>query len=451
MDVRKGQSPGKLERGDFLARFRNLFWDPVFEKFANELSSIGEVAWQAHAEGRKSPVTQKAGPDFADPDYDLSVEWLAARRAIAAAEKRWRDRTTQRRVLLICASPRTDDTCPGEMSKTYRLAMAAKDRLAADCEVDFLDLSRITNGKLELVIAPVDLNETVRHICGICRPEMEARGTVLNVQLDESAGLIMADAARLHQVLWNVLKNAVKFTPREGAITITTERLSEDRCAVRVTDSGIGIAPDMLPRVFDAFEQGGAAVTRRFGGLGLGLAISKAIVERHGGSIRAESDGLGYGATFIVELPGKIPFAPVDSSVIDAAGTDHSENTEPQPLKLLLVEDHADTARTLSRQLTAAGFMVDTASDVATAISAAKSRPFDVLVTDVGLPDGTGYDVLNSVHTLCPAPAIVLSGYGLEEDRRRSRQAGFAEHLVKPVRVAKLIEAIRRVGASQFH
>lgn len=144
MDVRKGQSPGKLERGDFLARFRNLFWDPVFEKFANELSSIGEVAWQAHAEGRKSPVTQKAGPDFADPDYDLSVEWLAARRAIAAAEKRWRDRTTQRRVLLICASPRTDDTCPGEMSKTYRLAMAAKDRLAMDCEVDFLDLSRIT-------------------------------------------------------------------------------------------------------------------------------------------------------------------------------------------------------------------------------------------------------------------------------------------------------------------
>jgi len=172
---------------------------------------------------------------------------------------------------------------------------------------DLLDLSRITSGKVELKIEAVDLNEAVRHVCAICRPQLVEQDVCLKTDLGINAGIITADPARLRQVLWNVLKNAVKFTPAQGTIRVSTARLDRDRCEVRVQDSGMGIPPDVLPRIFNAFEQGEAHITRRFGGLGLGLAISRALVELQGGTIRAESEGQSKGATFIVELPGRRP------------------------------------------------------------------------------------------------------------------------------------------------
>ncbi len=306
---------------------------------------------------------------------------------------------------------------------------------------DLLDLNRITSGKLPLHLEPLDLNEAVREVCNTCRPPLRDQSMRLETQLDEAAGLVAADRARLQQVLWNVLKNAIKFTPEEGAIRVTTQRLDRARCEVRVQDSGIGIPAEVLPRIFNAFEQGDAKVTRQFGGLGLGLAICKALVELHHGSIRAESAGPGQGSTFIIELPGATPAAlakPDDAALVEEGKT--------RQLRLLLVEDHADTALTLSRLLRRAGFVVVAAADVASAAARAEAEAFDVLISDLGLPDGSGYEVIRRVRAHQIVPGIAMSGYGMDEDVRRTREAGFTEHLVKPVEVTQLIAAIRRVA-----
>jgi PAS domain S-box-containing protein len=260
---------------------------------------------------------------------------------------------------------------------------------------DLLDLSRITSGKVELDIEPVDLNETVRHVCRSCRSQMREKGIRLETELCDAAALIAADSARLQQVLSNVLINAIKFTPENGTILVKTARRVGGRWEVRVQDSGIGISAEALPRIFDAFEQGGVKVTRQFGGLGLGLAIAKSLVELLRGSIRAESAGLGQGSAFIVELPE----AETDS-VCKAPQFAPVENGNPSKMRLLLVEDHHDTARTISRLLRSAGFAVTTATDVATASAAADREPFDVLVSDLGLPDGDGYEIMRRVRAI---------------------------------------------------
>jgi CheY-like chemotaxis protein len=235
----------------------------------------------------------------------------------------------------------------------------------------------------------------------------------------------------------------VKFTPAQGNIRVTSARLSPERCEVRVRDSGIGIPPEVLPHIFEAFEQGDARVTRQFGGLGLGLTIAKALVEQHGGSIRAESAGAGQGATFIIELPGDHP------ALTAVAQPAVPEAEVPARLRLLIVEDHADTARALQRLLGKAGFVVSTAGKVAEALALAGREKFDLLISDLGLPDGTGYDVMAGLQKVQPLPGIAMSGYGMDEDVSKTREAGFSEHLVKPVEVTQLIAAIRRVVESQ--
>ena len=304
---------------------------------------------------------------------------------------------------------------------------------------DLLDLSRIASGKVELKSEAVDLNDAVRQVCRICQPQLVEQNVRLETDLDDEVSCIPADPARLQQVLWNILKNAVKFTPAEGVVRVSTARLGPDRCAVRVRDSGIGIPPDVLPRIFDAFEQGDAHITRQFGGLGLGLAISRALVELHGGTIRAESEGQGKGATFIIELPGA-PVLPASIPTVTPGGTNGSAQ-----IRLLLVEDHTDTARTLARLLRAAGFEVVAAADVASAIATAEREKFDLLVSDLGLPDGDGYQIMRAVRARRIIPGIAMSGYGMEEDMLKSREAGFTEHLVKPIDIPQLIAAIQRV------
>jgi PAS domain S-box-containing protein len=305
---------------------------------------------------------------------------------------------------------------------------------------DLLDLNRIASGKLPLTIAPVDLRATIRNACEICGPSARERGIRIETEFDPATGLVAGDAVRLRQVLWNVLSNAIKFTPENGVIRVMTRRLDDARCEVRVGDSGIGIAPEMLTRIFDAFEQGGTIVTRQFGGLGLGLAICKALVELHQGSIRAESDGAGKGATFVIELPSAASPMKATDAVGLTAGTPDSRQ-----LRLLVVEDHADTAHTLARLLRGAGFAVSVAADVASALAAIERESFDVLISDLGLPDGSGNDVMRALRARGAVPGIAMSGYGMEDDLRRSREAGFSEHLVKPIALGKLKEAIRRV------
>ncbi|MDI1312266.1 PAS domain S-box protein [Prosthecobacter sp.] len=306
---------------------------------------------------------------------------------------------------------------------------------------DLLDLSRITSGKLTLDIEAVDLNEIVRQVSSICSPQLSEQLVFLEVELDGEAGMVAADSARLQQVLWNVLKNAIKFTPESGVIQVSTLRRNDGFCEVRVQDPGIGIPAERLPHVFNAFEQGGTKITRQFGGLGLGLAICKALMELHHGSIRAESAGVGQGATFIIELPSKTMTTTAKIRLMSP----QPSITLP-PLKLLLVEDHADTARILSRQLVRAGVTVTQASDVSSAIKLLEQESFDLLVSDLGLPDGSGYDIMRRASALRGIPGIAMSGYGMEEDMRRSREAGFSEHLVKPIDLRELITAIRSVS-----
>lgn len=349
-------------------------------------------------------------------------------------------RTPLTPVLMTVDSLQHDDS----LSLTIRedLAMMKRNiQLETKLIDDLLDISRISSGKLVLHVSALDLNDAVRNVCRICGPLVRERGIELQTRLDRKGGVINADSARVQQVLWNVLMNAIKFTPAKGVIHVSTAWISGDHCEVRIQDTGGGIAPEVLPHIFNAFEQGGAGVTRQFGGLGLGLAICKALVELHHGSIRAESLGIGQGATFIVELPGRAMTATAKIRLAAPA-----QKVEAGHLRLLLVEDHPDTERTLGALLRRAGFTVVTASNVTAGIATAREQSFDVLVSDLGLPDGTGYDVMRNVHSILGIPGIAMSGYGMEEDLRRSREAGFSEHLVKPIDVAELIATIRRVA-----
>jgi len=305
---------------------------------------------------------------------------------------------------------------------------------------DLLDLSRITSGKMELKREAVDLNALVHHAFGICQAQLLEKEINLDLDLCPNIGRISADPARLQQVIWNLLKNAVKFTRVGGNVRITTARLDNGHCELRVSDDGIGITPDALTRIFNAFEQGDPATTRQFGGLGLGLAISRALIDLHGGSIHAESEGKGKGATLIMHLPSDML-------------PDDSFQRKPVPdvlvketLKLLVVEDHSDTALALKNLLTKSGYAVTMANNIATALSMAGTEKFDVVISDLGLPDGDGIEMISQLQKLQAIPAIAMSGFGRDEDIRRSRDAGFNAHLVKPVDFAQLKAAIAQVA-----
>ena len=337
--------------------------------------------------------------------------------------------------VLMTAAVRERDP---DLTETIRAEMAMIRRnveLETKLIDDLLDLSRITSGKLTLQVEVLDLNTAVNQVCDICRSQIQEKGIELSFDLNTSIAPVNADASRLQQVLWNVLKNAAKFTPEGGSIHVCTER-DDSRVQVQIQDSGVGIAPEVLPKIFDAFEQGDARVTRKFGGLGLGLAISKALVELHGGSIRVESPGVGEGCTVTIELPAASHQA--SKLVIDRRNVLPPE----QLLRLLIVEDHADTALLLKRLLEGSGFAVETAGSVAEALKVADSAHFDVLVSDLGLPDGSGCELMRQMRDRHPLKAIAMSGYGMEEDVRRSREAGFSEHLVKPVDISSLERAI---------
>jgi len=243
------------------------------------------------------------------------------------------------------------------------------------------------------------------------------------------------------------LKNAAKFTPDRGEIYVSVSAVDGDHLRIQVRDTGIGIAPEVLPKIFEAFEQGDDSVTREFGGMGLGLAISKGLVEMHGGTIRAESGGKQRGSTFTVELPS--------ISRQDHAHTTPAErNGSNGDLQVLVVEDDADTARVLSRLLGASGHNVKTAGSAAAALELAgmannSGEPFDVMVSDIGLPDKTGYELMQAIKDRYSIKGIAMSGYGMDEDLRKSREAGFSDHIVKPPNFVQLERMIRRVVAQE--
>jgi PAS domain S-box-containing protein len=306
---------------------------------------------------------------------------------------------------------------------------------------DLLDLTRISRSKLELHFTNVDLHARLRHVVQICDSDIRSKQVELKVNPNAEQHHVQADAARLQQVLWNLLKNAVKFTPPEGQITVRTENTDDGHIRVVVQDTGMGIAPEVLPRLFIAFEQGGRNVTRQFGGLGLGLAISKSIVELHGGTLTASSAGKGKGATFTLELPTVLP----EASTTPRIGLEDDSTLNMRGRRVLLVEDHVDSVKIMSRLLESYGFEVRVAGSVASALQAIQAAEFDLLISDIGLPDGSGLDLMRQVRLKSSVKAIALSGYGMEEDIRKSTQAGFLAHLTKPVSLQKLDAILREV------
>ncbi|XXX81903.1 PAS domain S-box protein [Sorangium sp. So ce134] len=308
---------------------------------------------------------------------------------------------------------------------------------------DLLDLTRVVRGKLELVTQTVAARTVLEHAMEICADEVDAKSIRLTLDVAPGEHWVSADVARLEQVVWNLLKNAVKFSYPGSQIELCCydERA---QVVIEVRDQGVGIEAEDLPRIFDAFEQGNADTTRNFGGLGLGLAISRAIVQLHGGAITASSPGRGAGATFRVLLPAARPPAAATPAQAKAAGA----AAPRRALRILLVEDHEDTAEMMSELLTLTGHTVRIARSVRSALDLVGAEAFDLLVSDLGLPDGSGTDLIESIRSAGHGlKAIALSGYGMEEDRRKTIRAGFLEHLIKPVSFRDLDAAIQRVMA----
>ena len=245
---------------------------------------------------------------------------------------------------------------------------------------------------------------------------------------------------RIQQVFWNLINNAVKFTPRGGTIDITTSNEKESNFKFEISDSGIGIDPDKIKSLFQPFEQADPSITRRFGGLGLGLAISKYIVDLHDGSIAVQSRGRSFGATFTVTLA-------VLPARVGKTGVQARLPSKPvRSLRILLVEDHGDTRRTLARLLKHFGHDISVAENTEDALEILRSKTLDVVLSDIGLPDGSGYDVIAEAKRKQRVTGIALTGFGMEEDIKRSKKAGFDFHLTKPVDFQELRSVLAEVS-----
>ena len=361
-------------------------------------------------------------------------------------------RTPLTPVLAIVSGIKDDERIPGDVRD--RLAMMQRNvELEARLIDDMLDLTRISRGKLELRREVADLKQILGHALATSRPRADGQGLSFVVDLSPDDHRVWADAPRLTQVFWNLLNNAVKFTPEGGTVSVRSKREETPApCViVEVSDTGIGIEPDVLENIFDAFNQGERGIARRYGGLGLGLAISKAILELHGGSLTAASAGKDRGALFTVSVPvGEISAheAPARASAGESRSPAPSADS---PLRILLVEDHADTAEAMADLLRAVGHRVETAGSVAQALAVAAggSGGFDLVLSDLGLPDGSGLELMRELSARYGWPGIALSGYGMEEDVRQSLAAGFQTHLTKPVNLQALKAAIRQAYRQQ--
>jgi PAS domain S-box-containing protein len=311
---------------------------------------------------------------------------------------------------------------------------------------DLLDLTSIGAGKLTLRMQPVDLHRLIGTVIEMVDAEIQTKKLDVKVQLDAAPCWIDGDEARLQQVVWNIVRNAVKFTPEGGAIRLSTEQ-NEGWVTLRCTDTGFGIHPDALPRLFTAFEQADAEVSQRFGGLGLGLTIANGLVREHRGTISVASEGRGRGATFEVRLPT------LKQQGQGASGLDGNDAASAlSERRLLLIEDNIDAAEAMAISLRDFGYDVVHAATQREAMQIASDGRFDLAITDIGLPDGNGIDL--GRHLLPSMPVIALSGYGAERDRHASSEAGFSGHLVKPVdpqEVHRLVQAVLdRAGKVQL-
>ncbi|HMO25459.1 MAG TPA: ATP-binding protein, partial [Tepidisphaeraceae bacterium] len=403
------------------------------------------------------------------------VEWLAAEMALAMETLNYRRSLRERTAEVETANRKKDEflamlshelrtpltpvlAAAGSLRDDPRLPEDVRDDLAmigrnvavqSRLVDDLLDLARLGKGKLLLHPQELDPASVIQEAARIVAPDLDAKELTLEVALQlPNTHAVNGDGARLQQVIWNLLRNAIKFSAPGGRIRLTASA-NEDasRARIDVIDRGAGIDPADLDRIFMPFEQVSPGAGRADGqGLGLGLCIARAIVELHGGAIRAESAGRGQGARFTVELP-LIP-APRRTPASEGGRTALSEPITGVQPRILFVEDHEDTARLMVRYLGSLGYAVQHAPDSAAAVASAAEGKFDLIISDLGLPDGNGIELMRQLRDRHPTlTGICLSGFGMESDVLATREAGFAEHLTKPIELPQLRAAIQRVLA----
>lgn len=304
---------------------------------------------------------------------------------------------------------------------------------------DLLDLTRITQGKLEMHPCEIDLHAIIHRAVEICETDIHTKCHHLELQLEAPRYLLVADPIRLQQAFWNVIRNAVKFTPAKGTVTVKTSNPNAKTVRVEVSDTGVGFSEDVQATMFKPFEQGGREITRRFGGLGLGLAISHSIMESHHGTIRGFSAGADQGAVFTLEIPmGQA----AKSGRMNSSKSGETKNETG--LRILLAEDHEDTRASMTHLLRRSGHQVMAAESAEKALELAQKGTFDLVISDLGLPDQSGLELMRQLKDAHGLQGIAVSGYGMEEDIQRSREAGFIHHLTKPIHMDRLRAVIRQ-------
>ena len=315
---------------------------------------------------------------------------------------------------------------------------------------DLLDVSRMITGKISLDVQEVDLAQVIAAALDAVRPALDARRLRLDHVVDPTLPPVLGDPRRLLQVMWNLLSNAVKFTPEEGTIRVSAVTVGS-QVELQVADTGVGIDPKFLPYAFDRFRQRDSSSTRAYGGLGLGLAIVRQLVELHGGTVKADSAGEGRGSVFTVLLPapaalrhqGRHPAGRLER----AGRTAEAEQPDLHGVRVLVVDDDAETRELLRTVLTGAGATVTVAASGMEALVDVTSEAPDVLMSDIGMSHLDGYELIKRVHEQRPSlPSIALTAYGSVEDRQRAEAAGFEEHITKPVLPRDLLATVATVA-----
>jgi len=445
-----GRLEGPVE-GTFEAPGSGADGGPLYEVSVTQLSERGETAgWvivlRDISERRRAELERARRIEEQMARTEAEATSRAKDQFLAVLSHELRTPLTP--ALALATALLDDPSTPAGLRPTFD-AIRRNIELEARLIDDLLDLNRLGRGLVRLDREAVDAHALVGQALGICQGDI--RGKELQVRLDLAAGghVVEADPTRLLQVFWNLIKNAVKFTPPGGALEIrswnppgTDEGPGPPSLILEVSDTGIGIEPSFLPKIFDAFVQGEAAPGRRLGGLGLGLAISRSIIEAHDGSLGAASEGPGRGATFRVELAttAAAPVAEIQPRVSATGGSPDRQ------ARILLVEDNEETLKFLALILRQHGYRVRTAESLARALEALTAEDFDLVVSDIDLGDGSGLELMRAIRSGCPIPGIALSGFGTEEDIAQSRAVGFSFHLTKPVDVRKLTSALEEVA-----
>ncbi len=327
-------------------------------------------------------------------------------------------------------------------------------RLQAHLIDDLLDMNRIISGKIRLEIQDLQLPEIVAAALSAILPSLEAKQLKLETQIDSGAGRVDGDPARIQQITWNLLSNAVKFTRPGGTIRVSVVRL-HSKVEIQVSDTGQGISSEFLPHVFDRFRQADSAITRRHGGLGLGLSIVRHLVELHGGTVRAFSPGEGQGATFVVSLPVAYTHQAAGMANADhyepAGQTSHYSDIELSGIRILVVDDEPDATELVQRVLEEYRATVVKAYSAREALQFLADREFHVLISDIGMPEQDGYQLMRHVRGLKDnpnreIPALALTAFARPEDRQQAALVGFQSHLSKPIEAGELLVLVANLA-----